>query len=120
MERASRRIEFAQGWQVEENTWSEVDSSGKIVQKPFSQEKQISPKIKDAENLTGEQSALRKAREVLKNNAIKDLSNWEELHTLMHSKGMEYRKKGSGAVIHVGDITLKASSVSRGIDPLAT
>ncbi|MDL2263161.1 relaxase/mobilization nuclease domain-containing protein [Synergistaceae bacterium OttesenSCG-928-I11] len=114
MERAARRIEFVQGWQVEENTWSEIDSQGKLVRKPNDRDYQLSPRIKDAENLTGEQSAVRKAQNVLKG-AITTLTSWDDLHALMHANGMEYTKKGSGAVITVGEIVVKASSVSRNL-----
>ena len=114
MERVARRIEFVQGWQVEENTWSEIDSQGKLVRKPNDRDHQLSPRIKDAENLTGEQSAVRKAQGVLED-VIKTLTSWDELHALMHANGMEYMKKGSGAVIVVGKIVVKASSVSRNL-----
>ena len=112
MERAARRIEAAQGWQVEKNAWSEVNEHGKIIRKPRSQEAMLNQKIKDAENLTGEQSVARKAQEVLKD-AVKDISSWDALHALMHENGMEYRKKGSGAVILIGDVAIKASVISR-------
>ena len=112
MERAARRIEAAQGWQVEENTWSEVNEHGEIVQKSRSTETTTSQAIRDKENLTGEQSAARKAQDILKN-AVESISSWNELHALMHKNGMEYRKKGSGAVIQVGEVMIKASAVSR-------
>ena len=112
MEHAARRIEAAQGWQVEENAWSEVNEHGEIVQKPRSAETTISQAIRDKENLTGEQSAARKAQMALKD-AVKSISSWDELHALMHENGMAYHKKGSGAVIQVGEVTVKASAVSR-------
>jgi hypothetical protein len=74
----------------------------------------IPQEAKDAENLTGEQSAIRKAQEVLKD-AIKDIHSWEHLHGFVRTKGMAYEKKGSGAVIRVGEIVVKASSVSRNL-----
>jgi len=76
----------------------------------------VPQKPKDMENLSGEKSAIRKAQEVFlikSKEEIKTIDSWEELHTFMYGNGMEYRKKGSGAVIILGDVTLKASSVSR-------
>ena len=114
MERAARRIEAAQGWQVEENTWSEVNEHGEVVQKPKSAEAKIPQSVKDKENQSGEQSAIRKAQDVLKD-AAKNFSSWDELHALMRENGMAYRRKGSGAVILVDEIPVKASAVSRNL-----
>jgi hypothetical protein len=114
MEHAARRIERAQGWQTEGNTWSEVDSLGNIVQKPNTSNIRVRQDIKDAENQTGEQSAIRRAQEALKGR-INEIDSWDALHALMCSNGMEYERKGSGAVIKVGDVIVKASSVSRNL-----
>jgi hypothetical protein len=64
MERAARRIEFAQGWQTENNTWSEINETGGVVTKPRPEDlnRQIPQKVQDMENLTGEQSTIRKAQ----------------------------------------------------------
>jgi hypothetical protein len=101
---AARRVEEAQGWQVEKNAWSGI---GAIKEN-------IPQEARDTENLTGEQSAVRKAQEAL-SGRIDGIRDWGGLHVLMASNGMRYEKKGSGAVIHVGDIVVKASSVSRGL-----
>ncbi|GHS85501.1 hypothetical protein AGMMS49957_01650 [Synergistales bacterium] len=114
MEHAARRIEYIQSWQIENNVWSKVGSLGHVVQKPITSDVKIPQEVQDAENLTGEQSAVRKTHEALKD-AIKMIHSWNELHVLMHSNGMEYQKKGSGAVIHVGEIIIKASDVSRNL-----
>jgi hypothetical protein len=66
MERAARRIEHAQGWQTESNTWSEINEQGELVRKPYSPENSVPQKVQDMENLTGEQSAIRKAQNILK------------------------------------------------------
>jgi len=66
MERAARRIEHAQGWATEENTWSEINERGEVVQKPRTKDAKIPQNISDMENLTGEQSAIRRSQEVLK------------------------------------------------------
>jgi spore coat protein CotH len=110
MERAAKKIEAAQGWQVENNIWSEIDEHGEAINKPVKSNEKIHQKIKDKEVRTGEQSAVRKAQADLKN---MDVRTWEELHNFMREHGMEYQKKGSGAVINVGDAIIKASSGKR-------
>jgi hypothetical protein len=112
MERAVRRVEHAQGWQVEANARSEIDPTGRVVPNRNAVREHIPQEARDAENLTGEQSAIRKAQEALED-VIKDIGSWERLHDLVRTNGMRYEKKGSGAVIYVGGIAVKASSVSR-------
>jgi hypothetical protein len=74
----------------------------------------VRQETKDAENLTGEQSAIRKAQTALKGAVKDDITSWDGLHRIiMRSRGMEYIKKGSGAVIRVGEIHTKARSVSK-------
>jgi hypothetical protein len=114
MERAARRIEYAQGWGVENNAWSGIDEHGELIQKAFVSEKVIPQPVKDKENLTGEQSAMRKEQDALKG-AVKGLKSWKEFHALVRSNGMEYEKKGSGAIIRVGQIVIKASAASRNL-----
>jgi hypothetical protein len=114
MERSARRIEYAQGWQVEANARSEIDPSGQVVTKRNILAEKIPQEARDAENLTGEQSAIRKAQETL-SGRIEGIRGWDGLHGLMASNGMRYERKGSGAVIRVGDIVVKASSVLRNL-----
>jgi hypothetical protein len=117
MERAARRIEHAQNWQTENNTWSEINERGELVSKtpPADKaDKNIPQKIQDMENLTGEQSAIRQAQNAVKDK-LKGLPAWEDFHNLLALNGMKYQKKGSGAVIIVGDVTVKASDVSRNL-----
>ncbi len=113
-EHAARRIEYLQGWQTEQNTWSTVNENGEVVQKPKKEDSSIPLAVSDMEHLTGEQSAIRRAQEVLRG-TIKKLSSWEEFHNTLALHGMQYQKKGSGAVIVVGDVTVKASSVSKNL-----
>jgi hypothetical protein len=113
MERVARRVEYVQGWQVADNTWSEFNESGDLVRKPIDRDAaKIPQKVKDMENITGEQSAIRMAQDALKN-AVKSMSNWDELHKFMAVNDMSYQKKGSGAVIHVGEIVVKVRDLHR-------
>jgi hypothetical protein len=116
MERAARRIEHAQGWQTENNVWSEVNENGEVVTKarPANPNRQLPQKVQDMENLTGEQSAIRHAQNILKDK-LKGLSTWEDFYNLLSLNGMKYEKKGSGAVITIDDVTVKASEVSRNL-----
>jgi hypothetical protein len=114
MEGAARLIERAQGWQTESNTWSEIDEQGELVRKPYSPENAVPQKVRDMENLTGEQSSIRKAQNILKDK-LKGLSDWEGFYSLLSQNGVKYQKKGSGAVITVDDVTVKASDVSRNL-----
>jgi hypothetical protein len=116
MERAARRIEHVQGWQTENNAWSEVNESGEVINKPrpANQNRPLPSKVQDMENLTGEQSAIRKAQNALKDK-LKGLSTWEDFYNLLSLNGMKYQKKGSGAVITIDDVTVKASDVSRNL-----
>lgn len=114
MERAARRIEFTQGWAAEQNAWSRYDADMISVDlpktRPETPDRDIPQTVKDIENLTGEKSALRIASEKLKG---LEFSSWEELHEKLAELGMEYRKKGSGAVIFVGETPIKASAAGK-------
>jgi hypothetical protein len=79
MERAARRVEHVQGWQVEANVRSEIDPTGRVVPKRNAVMEHIPQEVRNAENLTGEQSAVRKAQEAL-SGAIADIHSWERLH----------------------------------------
>jgi hypothetical protein len=114
MERAARRIEHVQSWQTEANTWSEINEKGELIRKPMTSGVKIPQKVQDMENLTGEQSAIRKAQNALKDK-LKTLSAWEDFYNLLSLNGMKYEKKGSGAVITIDDVTVKASGVSRNL-----
>ena len=48
---------------------------------------------------------------------IAGANSWRELHERLADAGMRYERKGSGAVIHTGTVTVKASSVSRKATP---
>ena len=70
------------------------------------------PKAEDFENATGEKSAMRIVQE-RGHAVIQNASCWEELHAGLDAVGLRFVRKGSGAVIFVGDTAVKASSVDR-------
>ena len=70
------------------------------------------PKVVDREHVTGEKSAIRIAQEKGRD-IILHARSWRELHEGLAGVGLQLRRKGSGAVVLVGDVAVKASSVSR-------
>ena len=105
-------IEQAQGWQPEKNACYTVLEDGSVA--PVHREEIIQPdaKARTLEHLTGEKSAQRIAQEkalpILQNAA-----SWGALHAQLDGANMRFEKKGSGAILWVGDVAIKASSIHR-------
>lgn len=115
LERSARRIEYEQGWEVENNAWTRIDEQGHVIDESIRsslKDKSIPQRMKDFENITGEKSAIRYAQEQIKP-IMNRLKSWDDLHEKLRNIGMEYNIKGSGAIITVGDTVIKASSVSK-------
>ena len=72
----------------------------------------VRPVAASLENATGEKSAQRIAHE-RGWTIIKEANSWRELHTGLADVGLRFEKKGLGALIWVGDVAVKASSVDR-------
>jgi hypothetical protein len=90
-----------------------VDESGRVVPAPRP-EKEPKPKAEalDYEAITGDKSAQRIAQE--RGHAIiQNAGSWPELHQKLAAVGLRFEKKGSGAIIFVGETAVKASSVDR-------
>lgn len=106
-------IEHKQGWAPQENARYGVNEQGYVV-KNLRHRAQVKPKPKaeDFENATGEKSAQRIAQE-RGHAVIQNATCWEELHAGLDAVGLRFVRKGSGAVIFVGDTAVKASSVDR-------
>jgi hypothetical protein len=106
-------IEHAQGWQQEAGARYDIEN-GKPVKREKDPFKALEPsnKAKVMELQTGEKSAQRIGIEAAAP-IITSASSWKEFHAQMAEAGMRYERKGSGAVIHVGDVPVKASDVSR-------
>lgn len=115
--RAVARIEHAQGWASEQRGRYAVDEAGSVAraarQEPQdAPRKQPSTKRRDMEVRTGEQSAERRAIDIA-GPIIRAAQSWRDLHQALAAEGMRFERKGSGALIHVGDVAVKASSVDR-------
>jgi Relaxase/Mobilisation nuclease domain/Large polyvalent protein-associated domain 7 len=112
--KAIARIEYAQGWRREQHGRYQVLENGELGREPIDTEKQRQPdQVKrDRENRTGEKSAERIA---IEDGAaiIKSASDWQTLHRQLAEKGLRYEKKGSGAMLFVGDVGVKPSRVDR-------
>lgn len=106
-------IEHKQGWASQTNARYRVNEQGYVV-KNLQRRVQVKPKPKaeDFENATGEKSAMRIVQE-RGHAVIQNASCWEELHAGLDAVGLRFVRKGSGAVIFVGDTAVKASSVDR-------
>lgn len=107
------KIEHRQGWASQMNARYCVNEQGHVV-KNLQRREGIKPKPKaeDFENATGEKSAMRIVQE-RGHAVIQNATCWEELHAGLDAAGLRFVRKGSGAVIFVGDTAVKASSVDR-------
>lgn len=111
LERATRKIEISQGWEIERSGRYEVNSSGQIFEKKESARKspKISQKARDIEAHTGLKSLERQAkREIAK--ILETATSWDELHRKLASKEYELERKGN---VKQGDRALKLSNISR-------
>lgn len=112
--RAIARIETAQGWQREERGRYQVLDGGQVQRARTNApvDRQPTARARDLENKTGEKSAERivieRGAEVLRR-----ARDWGELHSLLAERGMRFERKGSGAVLWVGDVAIKASTAGR-------
>ena len=113
--RAGVRIEEVQGWRREKNKRYRLDDKGDLVRvKSNATElpRQPTQRQIDAERRTGEPSAARLAIERA-GPIIERAESWADLHVGLRAIGMRYERTGSGAVVIVGDIAVKASRVAR-------
>lgn len=116
IEEAHRIVAFLvhkQGWAAENDARYRVNQDGEIVRNMGRKEiVKPSSAAEDFESATGEKSAQRIAQE-RGHGIIKNAASWAELHQKLAQAGLRFEKKGSGAVIFVGDIAVKPSSIDR-------
>ncbi|MCA7961137.1 relaxase/mobilization nuclease domain-containing protein [Burkholderia multivorans] len=111
--RAIAKIEAIQGWASEQNARYQVNAIGEAIRGASDGRKAPSQKRRDMEVRTGEQSAERIAIEAAAP-IIRAAASWAELHASLQAQGFRYERKGSGAIIWVGNVAVKASSADRG------
>ena len=109
---AIAKLERIQGWASEKNSVYEPSLSGNFLSLSKRDYPKLCPAAECLENATGEKSAQRIARE-RGQNIIKEAASWRDLHESLESVGLRFEKKGSGALVWVGDVAVKASSVDR-------
>ena len=109
---AIAKLERIQGWASEENSVYEPAQFGNYLSLSKRDYPKLCPQAADLENATGEKSAQRIARE-RGHSIIMDATSWRALHEGLAEVGLRFEKKGSGALVWVGDVAVKASSVDR-------
>jgi hypothetical protein len=102
-----------QGRAAEGKARYRVNQDGEIVRNA-SRENTVKPlsATADFESATGEKSGQRIAQE-RGHGIIKNAKSWAELHEGLQKAGLRFEKKGSGAVVFVGDTVVKASAIDR-------
>ena len=113
LHKALARIEHEQGWTPEAHARYEVSNEGIVRSDSPGEAKGRKPsRIRDAERRTGEKSALSIAQERVPTLA-RDATGWQDFHGKLADQGMEYRLRGAGAVLLVGETPTKPSDVDR-------
>jgi len=112
--RAIARIERRQRWEPVPHPLYDVRPDGEPERaRPRGDgERQPSARARDFEERAGERSAERIAIEDAAP-LIRRAHNWRELHAALAPKGIRFEKKGSGALLWVGDQAVKASAAGR-------
>jgi MobA/VirD2-like, nuclease domain/Large polyvalent protein-associated domain 7/TraI-like middle domain/RepB DNA-primase C-terminal helical domain len=112
--RAIARIEQRQGWEREARGLYAVGTDGRVdrVRPREQSERQPSDRARNLEERTGQRSAERIAIEAA-GTIVRQAQSWRELHTALAAQGMRYEKKGSGALLWIGDQPVKASTAGR-------
>jgi hypothetical protein len=114
--KAVARIEQAQGWEREQHGRYQVQEDGTVSKAPRDPDqprpRQPDQPKRDQEHRTGEKSAERVGIEQAAP-IIKQAKTWQALHRELAAVGIQYERTGSGAVLKVGDVTVKASSADR-------
>lgn len=116
IEKAARKIEFAQGWEIEQSGRYVVTAEGQILEKITEgiEKPKLSQTAKDIEAHTGSKSAERIAQEIAAP-IIRGAKSWGEIHQKLAEQGIVFERKGSGAVLCMGEVVVKASRAGRDI-----
>lgn len=120
--RAVSRVEIAQGWQristpAAEREAREAEHRAKMSREERraarSRERPRSgDRTQDGERRHGARSATSTAQERAAA-LFRSAKSWAELHAGLAPLGLRYERKGSGAIMWVGETAVKASEVSR-------
>jgi hypothetical protein len=110
--KALAEIIRAQGWEAEKNARYVANRSGEVTRASSMREPLPHSKALDYENATGEKSCERIAQERAAP-ILRDAGSWAQVHEGLAQVNMRYERKGSGAILWVGDQPLKASCIGR-------
>lgn len=117
-------IEHTQGWKSEKGArYTVIDGKPVMTEQArqtraermtgtHSEPLRLSTKKADMEVQTGTKSAQRIGIEMAAP-IIKQASTWKELHEQLAARGMQYTRKGSGALVIIDNVPIKASDVDR-------
>ena len=112
LEKAARKIELSQGWEIENTGRYEVNSSGQIFEKKEFSKSEISQTARDIEAHTDFESLERIAKREI-TPILEQAVSWQELHKNLAEHGFRLEVRGNGAVLESSGTTLKLSKVSR-------
>ena len=112
LEKAARKIELSQGWEIERTGHYEIDSSGQILEKKFFSKPEISQTAKDIESHIGEESLERIGKREIAP-ILERAMSWQELHESLAEHGFKLEVRGNGAVLQSSEATVKLSKISR-------
>ncbi len=102
--KAVKRIEQDQGWSPVVSKSNKNQDERRSINMPY--------KVNVFETRTLEESVVRLSQRIL-SNVLSRVNNWQSLHVELKKHNMRYEPKGTGAVIWVNDIAIKASSACR-------
>jgi hypothetical protein len=116
IQRAARKIELTQGWSLETHGIYAVAENGELTVKEISESEnpKLSKPALDIEAHAAEKSAERIAQESAAP-VIRSAKSWQELHERLAEQGIAFERKGSGAVLIVDSVVVKASKAGRDI-----
>lgn len=105
--------EHRQGWSREANGRYVVMENGELAKATEARKPSPSATALEVENRTGEKSAQ---RIVLEEAApiLKKAASWAEVHDGLAERGMRLERKGSGALLFVGEVPVKLSAAKVG------
>jgi Relaxase/Mobilisation nuclease domain len=112
--RAIARIEQRQGWQREDRALFLVRPDGELERSQPRGQRGPQPSVgaRDFEERAGARSDERIALEDAAP-IIRKAQSWPELHKALAQNGMRFERKGSGAILWIGDEPVKASCAGR-------
>jgi hypothetical protein len=112
--RAIARVERQQQWEPEAHAMYDLDAGGDLVRATPRDRAggKLSTNARDFEERRGERSAERVGIEDAAP-IIRRAKNWRELHEGLAAQGMRFEKRGSGALLWVGEQPVKASAAGR-------